>query len=122
MAGSLRSAAMAVLLVATAVAGCAQKEPPKRYPLHGQIVSINLDKQEINIKHDDIPGFMPGMQMVYPVASPALMAGRTPGEIVDAVLEVQNATGRLVEITHKGTAPLPAGTNAAGLAGGVLDV
>jgi protein SCO1 len=121
MAGSLRSAALA-LVVAAALAGCARKEAPKRYPLHGQILAVNLARQELNIKHDDIPGFMPGMQMIYPVASPALMEGRTPGEIIDAVLEVQNATGRIVEITHKGTAALPEGANASAMASGILDV
>jgi len=123
MAGSLRSAAAAAaLLTSLTLASCSRPEPAKRYPLHGQIVGVNAAKQELNINHEDIPGFMPGMQMIYPVASPTLMEGRTVGEIVDAVLEVQNATGRIVAITHKGTAPLPGGANAAAIGASVLDV
>jgi protein SCO1/2 len=126
MAGSLRNATRlaALLIVLGSVAACARpaSEPVKRYPLQGQVLSVNPAKQEINIKHGDIPGFMPGMQMIYPVASPQLMEGRAPGELVDAVLEVRNATGRLVEITHKGMAPLPDNPNASAMASGVLDV
>lgn len=116
---------MASPLAALAVAvACSQArtEAPKRYPLQGQILAVNPAKQELNVKHGDIPGFMPGMQMIYPVASPTLMEGRAPGELIDAVLEVQNSQGRLVEITHKGTAPLPDNANELAMASGVLDV
>src|SRR5437879_5279573 len=102
MDGSLRSRARtaAILIALAQPIACTRShtEPVKHFPLHGQILSVNQAKQELNIKHGDIPGFMPGMQMIYPVASAKLMEGRAPGELVDAVLEVQNSQGRLVEI------------------------
>jgi len=85
-------------------------------------MSVNVAKQELEINHGDIPGFMPGMQMIYPVASPQLLNGRSPGETIDAVLEVRNALGKIVEITHTGTAPLPANASQAAMSSGVLDV
>jgi protein SCO1/2 len=110
------------LALAILAAGCAQPPPAKQYSLTGQVLAVNATKQEIVIKHDDIPGLMPAMTMSYQVSSPALLAGRTPGETVSATLEVRDALGRITAITHTGTAPLPANTNETALAGGILDV
>jgi protein SCO1/2 len=125
MAGRLilsRFRVLCVLLVIAAIPACARRQPPKRYPIQGQILAVNAAKQELTINHADIPGLMPGMTMSYPVASPDLLKGRTPGELVTGVLEVDNATGRLVEIVHTGSAPLPEGANAVALSSGVLVV
>jgi protein SCO1/2 len=48
------------------------------------------------------------------------MEDREPGELLTATLEVTDTEGRLTAITRTGTAPLPAGHEAA-LAGGVLE-
>jgi protein SCO1/2 len=65
---------------------------------------------------------MPAMTMTYPVASPQLLIGRVPGELVSATLEVGEASGQLVKITHTGSAPLPANSNEVAIASGVLGV
>jgi protein SCO1/2 len=110
-----------LLALATLTTAC-QHDAPKQYPLHGQILAVDTAHQQLTIKHDDIPGFMPGMTMSYPVASPKLLEGRTAGEIITATLEVADATGRLIEIQHTGSAPLPTGTNAVAMASGLLNV
>ncbi len=97
------AAAAAVLLLSA----CTHEPPAKRYPLSGQVLGINAAQHELVIKHNDIPGLMPAMTMSYPVADPALLEGRTPGELISATLEVKNSIGRLVSITHTGSAPLP---------------
>ncbi len=108
-----------LLVVAIAAAGCTSAEPPRRYELTGQVLAINQERQELTVKHDDIPNFMPAMTMTYPVASKALLDGRVPGELIAATLEVQDATGRLTEIRRTGTAPLPSESEVA-MAAGVL--
>ncbi len=80
------------------------------------------ERQELTIKHGDIPGLMPGMTMSYPVARPDLMQGRVPGELITATLEVGADTGRLVEITHTGQAPLSQDSNEIAMAAGVLNM
>jgi protein SCO1/2 len=107
------------LLAVTLLAGCGHP-PATQYPLEGQVLAVDVAHRQLTIKHGDIPGFMPGMTMSYPVATPALMAGRTPGETIRATLAVSNATGQLVAIEHTGSAPLPAGTNAVALASSLL--
>lgn len=106
------------LLLAVGLAGCARKDPPKRYVMKGQVLAVDSAKRELTINHEDIPDLMPAMTMIYSVANPALLAGRAPGETITATLQVENSLATIVEITHLGTAPLPAG---AALAAGVLD-
>jgi len=111
--------ALVCLLLSVAAAACTRAEPPRRYELTGQILAVNVDRQELTVKHDDIPNFMPAMTMAYPVSSKALLDGRVPGELIAATLEVQNATGRLTAIRRTGTAPLPSESEVA-MASGVL--
>jgi protein SCO1 len=120
--GRTTIAFLAVVLPAL-VAGCRQPKPAaKDYTLHGQVLAVLADRNELTIRHDDIPGFMPAMTMNYPVADPSLMTGRTAGELITATLEVTDTSGRLTAITHTGSAPLPDGSNIAAMAGSLLDV
>ncbi len=118
----MRAALASALAGVVLVAGCRRADPPKQYALTGQILAVYDDRQELAIRHDDIPGYMPAMTMSFPVAAQTLMIGRTPGELVKATLEVDGLTGTLVAIGHVGTAPLPDTTNAIAMAGGILDV
>lgn len=109
-----------LVALASGALACATPDPPRQYPLTGQILAVHADRQELTVKHEDIPNFMPGMTMTFPVASPGLMEGRVAGELVTATLEVRDATGRIVAITHTGTAPLPS-ENEIALATGLID-
>jgi protein SCO1/2 len=123
MARRLSRRGLAVLLaVAATLPACARAEPPKTYPLQGQVLSINQEKQLVTIKHEDISGLMPGMTMSFPVAKPELLNGREPGELVKATLEVTDAVGRLTTIERVGFSALPTDSNAAEMAGNILEV
>jgi protein SCO1/2 len=112
----------AILAGALIAGGCAPAPVPKQYPLKGQVLSVNPEQRQITIRHEDIPGFMPGMVMSFPVADAALLQGREPGELVTATLEVTDALGRLTAITRVGFSALPADTNTAVMAGTLLHV
>ena len=121
LSGRGRRLAAALGIVATAAA-CSRPEPPRRYPLTGQVLAVHPERQQLTIKHEDIPGFMPGMTMTFPVTPATLLEGRVAGELITATLEVSESTGRLVAITHTGTAPLPDNPNALAMAAQPLDV
>ena len=122
MSGRTRLLPVALLIIGLLAAACREAEPPKRYALQGQILAVDEARAQLTIKHADIPNLMPGMTMSFPVASPELMQGRTAGELITGVLEMDAHGGRLVEIVHVGSAPLPENANEAGMASGVLDV
>jgi protein SCO1/2 len=103
------------------VSACTSPEPPRQYQLTGQVLALNAERQELTVKHNDIPNFMPAMTMTYPVSSKSLLEGRVAGELITATLEVQNATGRLTEIKRTGTAPLPSESEVAMAAGALVE-
>jgi len=107
---------------ALVAAGCRQQPQARRYHLEGQILAVVSAESSLTIKHGDIKDLMPGMTMTFPVATPSLMVGRTPGELISATLEVKDGVGRLVEITHVGSAPLPEASNETALAATLLSI
>jgi protein SCO1/2 len=111
---------MTFAMVAVLLSGCDRRDPPKQYEMTGQVLAVHADRNELTIKHDDIPGYMPGMTMNFPVEAGTLMIGREPGELIAATLEVDGLIGRIVALRRTGMAPLPDTTNEVAMAGGIL--
>jgi protein SCO1/2 len=110
--------AVAVAITFLACASCARS---RRYELRGQILAVDTTKRELTIKHEDIPGFMPGMTMPFAVRDERLLQGREPGELITATLVVENTTAYLSAIRRTGFAPfadLPTSAPAEVLAAG----
>ena len=60
----------------------------RRLPLQGQVLAVKADTNEILVKHEDIPGFMPAMTMPYVVKDAAILKDRAPGDLITATLMV----------------------------------
>jgi len=92
-------------VVAAAAAACAA--PAEReYELTGQVLAVDEARQEVTIRHEDIPQFMPGMTMAFRVREPALLAGRAPGDLVAGTLVVTNDGAHLKRLEPTGVAPV----------------
>ena len=109
------------LLACTLASACSRAEPPRRYPLRGQVLAVHADTQRLTVRHEDIPGFMPGMTMSFEVSPAQLMKDRQAGELITATLEVANFTGRIVQIERTGMAPVPENVNETALATELLE-
>jgi Cu/Ag efflux protein CusF len=57
------------------------------YDAKGTIVSVDATNQIMTIAHGDIKGLMSPMTMAFPVQSPALFPGMTPGDRVAFTLQ-----------------------------------
>jgi Cu/Ag efflux protein CusF len=57
---------------------------PKRYPLHGRVVSIEKDKQQVVVDHGEITGFMMAMTMGYSVKNASLLDSLSPEDQITA--------------------------------------
>jgi protein SCO1 len=101
---ALTRMALAAVVLAVGAAGC--QRPAQHYQLTGQIVAVDPARQELTIKHEDIPGFMPGMTMAFKVWAPRLMDGRLPGEIVTATLVVNGTEAHLRDVARTGFSPV----------------
>jgi protein SCO1 len=121
MGRQLSPARLLAALLLLGAAACDRPDPPREYPLQGQVLAVDRERQQITVRHEDIPNFMPGMTMSFPVTSPALLEGREPGELITATLQVSESLGRLSAITRTGLAPLPESTNELALATQLLD-
>jgi protein SCO1 len=97
------------LLCLASLASCDRRPPARAYKLHGQVLAVRPDRQEIVIRHGDIEHFMPGMTMPFRVKDRRWLGAATAGDIVDATLMVQEGDAWLSRVTRTGQrAPLPA--------------
>ena len=92
-------------LLAVVAAACSSPDRHE-YQLQGQIVSIAADHKEATIKHEDIPGFMPGMTMPYKVRDPQQYASLASGDLITATLVVVSNDAYLKDVKKVGNAPL----------------
>src|SRR5687768_15598286 len=116
---SRRPAAVALTAMLLALGVVACRPAGRQYELKGQIVAVDPARQELTIRHQDIPGFMPGMTMAFRVEKPGLMDGRAAGELVTATLSVDDGRAQLRDVARTGFAPVvdkPAATRVMDLA------
>jgi protein SCO1/2 len=88
-------------------AACGSEPASPTYQLKGQILAVRPETNELLVKHEDIPGFMPAMTMPYTVKDPALLKDRRPGDLITATLVVETNLAHLSAITRTGSAPIP---------------
>ena len=97
------------VLSTMSIVACTTPPPAKEYKLHGQVLAVRTEQQEIVIRHGDIEDFMPGMTMPFRVKDRRLLGAAGPGDIVDATLVVQQGSAWLSRVTPTGQRePLPA--------------
>ena len=89
------------------MAGCSRVPEIPAYQLTGQILVVKHETNEVLVKHEDIPGFMPAMTMPYAVKDPAIIKDRVAGDLITATLKVAPEGAFLSAITKTGSAPLP---------------
>ena len=113
---------MGAIVIAVTLAAACRTPPPaaKSYSLTGQILAVHPEKQSLTIKHHDIDGYMPAMTMTFATSEGSLVAGRTPGELVKATLEVGDTWSRLTAVEVIGKAPIAAMPAELALAEGIL--
>ena len=102
----MKSLLQAVFVVAMAATACSRTAPTKQYQLTGQILEVKPDSNEVLVKHEDIPGFMPAMTMPYKVEDAKVLAGKEPGDLITATLVVGQTEAHLSKIDKTGHAPI----------------
>jgi protein SCO1/2 len=98
---------IALAAAAGLVAACGRTDNARTYQLTGQILVVKHATNEVLVKHDDIPGFMPAMTMPYTVKDAAIIRERAAGDLITATLEVAPEGAHLSAISKTGSAPLP---------------
>src|SRR3954470_23152505 len=70
----------------------------KRYPLKGKVLAVNKAERTATIKHEDIPGYMPGMTMPFKIKNDADLEMLKAGDEVSANLIVTDVDS-WIEVT-----------------------
>jgi len=92
----------AIFILITLCLSCRPAPREVIYDLHGQVISIYSVKNEITIKHEEIPGFMPAMTMPFKVKDVTLLVGRMPGDLIEAKLVVTEKEAYLTDLEKIG--------------------
>ena len=95
-----------LLLLAVIAGACNSTPPTKQYQLTGQILDVKPESNEVLVKHEDIPGFMPAMTMPYRVEDATVLAGKQAGDLITATLVVGETEAHLSKIDKTGHAPI----------------
>lgn len=98
-----RTLLISVLIALTLIAGaCSWGEKPptneKRYPIKGIVVAVNQAERTVTIKHEDIPGYMPGMTMDFKLKNAADLKTMKPGDQITGTLVVDDISS-WIEVT-----------------------
>jgi|SRR5208337_221887 len=90
--------------------GC-QTAPVKHYAIQAEVISVDVPKRMLTVKHGDIPGLMPAMTMDYLVADEKQIEALKPGDKISADLVIGENVGHLekIVVVEKAAAPPPAG-------------
>jgi protein SCO1/2 len=102
--GRFLAALMAVVIAAGAA--CTGRADRVEHTLRGQVLSIDGDRLQANIKHEEIPGFMPAMTMPYKFRDAAELEGLAPGDLLRATLVIESNDAYLTEVERIGQSPL----------------
>src|SRR6266404_3460418 len=90
----------------------AQNTNQQIFQVKGIIRAVRSAQKEVEIKHEAIPGYMPGMTMPFEVRDTNELTGLKPGEPVSFRLMVTDTEGWIDQIHSLGPAtnwPSPAG-------------
>lgn len=72
-------------------------DPAKRHPLRGVVTAIDADLSAIRVKHEEIPGVMRAMTMLFKVDAATLKAVKT-GDAITAQMNREEGEWRLHEV------------------------
>jgi protein SCO1/2 len=94
-----RGAVVYALLLAAACSQPPKSAPPEeRYPLRGEVVSLDPETQTARIRHGEIQGWMEAMTMDFPVKNKAEFEKLKPGDRIAATVFVRDLEYRLGNI------------------------
>ena len=91
-----------LLLVGSAACGSSDRE----YTLQGQILSIEPNRLQADVEHEEIKGFMAAMTMPYKVRDAKELADLKPGDLITSTLVVVSNDAYLKDVKKVGEAPL----------------
>ena len=101
-------AGVLVLIAVVTGAACSAPPPPakvREFPLTGEVLAVKPDRSEVQVKHDEVKGFMEPMTMWFNVKEPRLLDGIAPRDLIGATLVLTAEDSYLTAIRKTGSRP-----------------
>jgi Cu/Ag efflux protein CusF len=74
------------------------EQATERYSLKGKVISVDPQRREVHIAHEEIKGFMGAMTMPFQLKDEKLYGRLKPGDLVEATLVVDGRGWRLENV------------------------
>jgi protein SCO1/2 len=92
-----------VALVLLSAAACSKRAEPvaaaqKRYPLTGEILGVDAERNVLRVKHEEIKGYMPAMVMEFQVSFGDAKLAQVGQKIRAELIELEDGEFRLEKI------------------------
>lgn len=99
-----RVIAAVLAIVGTA---CSSGSPSKQYDVRGQVLQIDLDRNEVTLRHEAIRGYMDAMTMPFPSSDRKSLEALAAGDHIEAVLRIDGSRVDLAPLRRTGHTDLP---------------
>jgi protein SCO1 len=98
--------ALLICVTVNNASSCRRPSTAQRYELKGKVISVEADKQQLTISHDEVKGYMPGMTMPFTLPDAEMLKHIESGDEITATLVVEGPRSWLEEvITSRKSAP-----------------
>lgn len=87
-----------LLILALALAGCGAKNEAKRYPMKGQVLSVDASAKTATISAGKVGDWMEAMTMDYPVKPDSELAKLHTGDQVEGTVVVDGDKFYLTDV------------------------
>jgi protein SCO1/2 len=67
------------------------------YRLRGVVKKVEKELSHVRIAHEEIPGFMPAMEMRFLYKDPEFLGELQPGDLVEGTLRVESENGAVID-------------------------
>lgn len=101
-----RHLAIFFCLASAAAGACNRSSTERTYTFQGQVLSVNADRRQATIKHEEIKGLMPAMTMPYRMKDEKLLDGVAPGDLINGTLVIVPNDAYVARLSKVGAAPL----------------
>src|SRR4051812_35842479 len=88
---TLCSVLLSLSIVITTSCGTGISSNAKRFELHGKVVSVQPEDNQVTVAHDEIPGYMDAMTMPFSVRNTSLLGEMKPGDEITAALLIDGS-------------------------------
>jgi len=91
----------ALFLIPWTLTGCTKSgndAKEKTYDVKGKVVAVDVEKKEVTLDHEEIPGLMKAMKMPFAVESAKVLEGIKTGDQVHGRLKVKDGKNTIIEL------------------------